>query len=88
MARAFTGSLLREKLCIVPVYHARINFALEVTRMFETFKPDIIAVELPWDVKNNVLEAVARLPVLTVVGYVEREREIDARIAVPIQKNS
>nr|MDO8114497.1 hypothetical protein [Candidatus Sigynarchaeota archaeon] len=62
---------------IIPVYHGRVNFAKLVSTTFQEFNPDRVAVELPIDLKETVLKAVNRLPVLSIVGYVENEQALD-----------
>lgn len=61
------------RLLIVPVYHSKVTFAGVVRDAFDRFKPDVVAVELPPDIRENVLDAVQRLPFLSVVGYVEED---------------
>ena len=58
---------------IVPVIHNRMEFAIEVRRQFDEFKPDIVAVEYPDTLKSRVLQGVRRLPYLSVVFYEERD---------------
>ncbi|MHA1490629.1 MAG: hypothetical protein ACTSRI_13355 [Promethearchaeota archaeon] len=56
---------------VIPTFHSRIEFAKLVrTALFEVF-PDVIAVELPDNVKNEVLEAIDRLPYLSLIGYAD-----------------
>ncbi|MBW2304156.1 MAG: hypothetical protein JRF57_10645 [Deltaproteobacteria bacterium] len=55
----------------VPVVHNRMEFAVEVRRQFEEFRPDGVAVEFPPTLKDQVLRAVKRLPLLSVVYYQE-----------------
>ncbi|MEX2684038.1 MAG: hypothetical protein Q6373_020885 [Candidatus Sigynarchaeota archaeon] len=60
---------------ILPVYHGKITFAKIATDTITNFDPDIIAIELPSDLKEIFITAVKRLPVLSIVGYIERNRE-------------
>lgn len=56
---------------VIPTFHSRIEFAKLVrTALFEVF-PDVIAVELPDNVKKEVLEAIDRLPYLSLIGYAD-----------------
>ena len=57
----------------VPILHNRLEFALEVRRQFEAFRPDCVAVEYPPTLRRVVLEGVKRLPYLSVVHYVEED---------------
>lgn len=70
-------------LCLVPVYHARVNFARSLRAKFFEFDPDIVAVELPDDLEELVVTAVKRLPVLSIVGYVDKENGPRATIVEP-----
>jgi len=56
---------------IVPVLHNRTEFALEVRRQFEEFRPDHVAVEYPSTLKDKILQGIKRLPLLSVVFYKE-----------------
>ena len=60
-----------ENVCIVPVLHSRMEFALEVRRQFEEFRPQHVAVEYPPTLQGKILEGVKRLPLLSVVYYKE-----------------
>ncbi len=56
---------------VIPTFHSRIEFAKLVrTALFKVF-PDVIAVELPHNVKEEVLEAIERLPYLSLIGYAD-----------------
>jgi hypothetical protein len=56
---------------IVPILHNRVEFALEVRRVFEAFMPHHVAVEYPDTLKEKILAGVRRLPLLSVVTYEE-----------------
>jgi hypothetical protein len=58
---------------IVPILHNRVEFALEVRRQFEEFKPLHVAVEYPSTLKEVVLAGIRRLPLLSVVHYQEND---------------
>ncbi|MFC1867663.1 hypothetical protein ACFL0H_05970 [Thermodesulfobacteriota bacterium] len=55
----------------VPILHNRMEFALEVRRQFEEFRPDHIAVEFPSTLEDRILQGVKRLPYISVVHYEE-----------------
>ena len=57
----------------VPILHNRMEFALEVRRQFEEFKPDHVAVEYPDTLEARILQGVKRLPLLSVVFYEEKD---------------
>ena len=58
---------------MVPILHNRVEFALEVRRAFEEFKPDHVAVEYPDTLKEKIIDGVKRLPLLSVVHYEEKD---------------
>ncbi len=58
---------------MVPILHNRMEFALEVRRAFEEFKPDHVAVEYPDTLKEKIIDGVKRLPLLSVVHYEEKD---------------
>lgn len=60
---------------LVPILHNRVEFALEVRRQFEAFRPDCVAVEIPDTLRERVLQGIARLPLLSVVYYEEKDGE-------------
>jgi len=56
---------------VIPTFHSRIEFAKLVrTALFKVY-PNVIAVELPNNVKEEVLEAIERLPYLSLIGYAD-----------------
>ncbi len=58
---------------IVPVLHNRMEFAVEVRKQFLEFRPDRVAVEYPGTLKDRIIQAVKRLPLLSVVYYEESD---------------
>jgi len=58
---------------MVPILHNRVEFALEVRRAFEEFRPRHVAVEYPDTLKHRILQGVGRLPLLSVVHYEEAD---------------
>lgn len=62
-----------ENVRIVPVIHNRVEFAEEVRRQFEEFRPDRIAVEYPPTLMDKILKGVKRLPLLSVIHYEESD---------------
>ena len=60
-----------KNLYIVPTFHSRIEFAKLVhIALFKVF-PDVIAVELPENVREEVIEGIERLPYLSLIGYAD-----------------
>ncbi|MBD3187348.1 hypothetical protein GF325_11000, partial [Candidatus Bathyarchaeota archaeon] len=64
----------------LPVYHGRINFAKQTREKLESMQPNRIAIELPVDLQESIVTAIDRLPVLSIVGYMERDMMPRARI--------
>ena len=56
---------------VIPTFHSRIEFAKLVRTAFFKVFPDLIAIELPSNVKDEILEAVERLPFLSLIGYAD-----------------
>ncbi len=56
-----------ERITFLPVFHARMEFAVEVRRALLADPPDVVAVELPGTWREPVLQAVNRLPFLSLV---------------------
>jgi len=60
-----------KNIFVIPTFHSRIEFAKLVrTALFKVF-PDVIAVELPNNIREEVLEAIERLPFLSLIGYAD-----------------
>ncbi len=56
---------------VIPTFHSRIEFAkLARTALFKVF-PDVIAVELPNNIRDEIIEAIERLPFLSLIGYAD-----------------
>ena len=58
---------------LVPILHNRMEFAIEVRRQFEEFRPDRVAVEYPDTLGEKILQGVKRLPLLSVVYYEDKD---------------
>lgn len=59
--------LIYKNIYFVPSFHNRLQFSLEVRRIFSEIKPDIVAAELPDIYYSEVIQAVSRLPKLTML---------------------
>ncbi|MFX1328790.1 MAG: hypothetical protein ACFE91_11740 [Promethearchaeota archaeon] len=60
-----------KNIYVIPTFHSRIDFAKLVrTALFKVF-PDAIAVELPNNIQDEVIEAIERLPFLSLIGYAD-----------------
>ena len=62
-----------KKIRFVPIIHNRMEFALEVRRQFNEYKPDHIAVEYPATLMEKIIKGVKRLPLLSVIHYEEAD---------------
>jgi hypothetical protein len=58
---------------LVPILHNRLEFATEVKEQFESFRPDQVAVEYPFTLRDKILQGVKRLPLLSVIHYEESD---------------
>jgi hypothetical protein len=58
---------------LVPILHNRMEFALEVRRQFEEFRPDHVAVEFPSTLGPKITQGIKRLPYISVVHYEEKD---------------
>jgi len=61
---------------LVPILHNRMEFATEVRRQFEQFRPDHVAIEYPSTLKEKILQGIERLPYLSVVHYEESDEAL------------
>ncbi len=62
-----------ENIRFVPILHGKVEFAIEVRRQFEEFQPDCVAVEYPETLREKIIQAVKRLPLISVVYYTEKD---------------
>lgn len=63
------SSLVRGRFSYVPVVPGRVEFAVEVRRRILTERPAVVAVELPETLEAPFLDAIQRLPQISVVFY-------------------
>ena len=63
------SNLTRGRFTYLPVVPGRMEFALEVRRRILAERPDIVAVELPQTLDYVYLDAVRRLPQISVIFY-------------------
>jgi hypothetical protein len=69
------GSLDRGRVRYFPVVPGRLEFALEVRRAILAARPDVVAVELPVKLQEAYLQAVQRIPQMSVIFYATEEEE-------------
>jgi hypothetical protein len=60
-----------KNIYVIPSFHSRIEFAKLVKEAFYQVYPDLIAVELPINIYEEINEAVDRLPYLSLIGYAD-----------------
>ncbi|MEO8659060.1 MAG: hypothetical protein ABI693_11350 [Bryobacteraceae bacterium] len=63
------GGLRRGNLTYFPVAPGRVEFAIEVRKAILRHRPSVVAIELPGWLQESYLDAVARLPQITVLVY-------------------
>ena len=49
-----------DNIRFVPMIHGKMEFALEVRRQFEEYRPDTIAVEYPPTLKEKIIQGIKR----------------------------
>ncbi len=78
------GSLRRDRFRYFPVAPGRMEFAIEARRAILAERPHVVAVELPATLESAYLQAIARLPRITVLMYPD-ENDEDSAIYVPVE---
>lgn len=83
------SSLLRGRFSYLPVVPGRMEFAAEVRRRILETRPDVVAIELPATLENVYLQALARLPQISVIFYHDaeftRDTEAPQVVYVPVE---
>jgi hypothetical protein len=79
----WSGSLERGRFTYLPVVPGRMEFALEVRRRILADRPQIIAVELPATLEEVYLEAIRRLPQISVIFY--NDGDAERAVYVPVE---
>jgi hypothetical protein len=67
------GGLQRGRFQYLPVVPGRIEFAMEARRRILAARPNVVAIELPATLEEVYLQAVRRLPQISVIFYNEQE---------------
>ena len=78
------GSLRRGNFTYFPVIPGRAEFSLELRRLILRDRPPIVAVELPGALEDVYLQALARLPEMSVLLYADPNND-DRAIYVPVE---
>ncbi len=63
------SSLERGRFSYVPVVPGRMEFAIEVRRRILAERPEVVAIELPETLEDLYLDAIRRLPQISVIFY-------------------
>ncbi len=78
------GSLRRGNFTYFPVVPGRLEFALELRRHILRERPRVIAVELPGALEDVYLQALARMPEMSVIMYPDADDD-ERAIYVPVE---
>jgi len=78
------GSLTRGRFRFFPVVPGRLEFSIELRRILLTEKPRIVAIELPGFLERTYRRAIARLPQMSVILYIDQDDE-DRATYVPVE---
>ncbi|HLJ49946.1 MAG TPA: hypothetical protein VKU01_28225 [Bryobacteraceae bacterium] len=78
------GSLRRGNFTYFPVVPGRAEFSIELRRLILRERPRIVAVELPGSLEDAYLQALARLPEMSVILYADPTDE-ERGIYVPVE---
>lgn len=92
------ASLRRGRFTYLPVVPGRLEFALEVRRRILAERPEVVAVELPETLESVYLDAIRRLPQISVIFYNDttlpangadsiysRDNDDDRSVYVPVE---
>jgi hypothetical protein len=78
------GSLRRGNLTYFPVIPGRMEFSVELRRAILRDRPPVVAVELPGSLEDSYLQALARLPEMSVIVYPDPQDE-ERGVYVPVE---
>lgn len=81
---ADAGSLRRGNFSYFPVVPGRVEFAAALRRKILTERPKVVAVELPGSLEDAYLQALARLPQMSVILYPDPEDD-ETAIYIPVE---
>ncbi|MFX0071406.1 MAG: hypothetical protein ACFFAO_09985 [Candidatus Hermodarchaeota archaeon] len=60
-----------KNIYVIPTFHSRLEFAKLVRKAFFIVFPDVICVELPGNIREQVIEGINRLPYLSLIAYAD-----------------
>lgn len=78
------GSLRRGNFTYFPVVPGRLEFSIELRHAILAARPRIVAVELPGSLEDTYLQALARLPEMSVIVYPDA-RDEERGIYIPVE---
>jgi hypothetical protein len=78
------GSLRRGNFTYFPVVPGRLEFAIELRRLILAERPRVVAVELPGALEDVYLQALARMPQMSVIVYPDAQDD-ERAIYVPVE---
>src|ERR1700741_188577 len=78
------ASLRRGNFTYFPVIPGRVEFSIELRRAILRERPKIVAVELPGSLEDVYLQALARLPEMSVILYPDSHDE-ESAIYLPLE---
>src|SRR6202035_2745133 len=79
-----SGSLRRGNYTYFPVIAGRLEFSIELRRAILRDKPGLVAVELPGSLEDSYLQALARMPEMSVILYPDPQDD-ERGIYVPVE---
>jgi hypothetical protein len=79
------GGLQRGRVLYFPVVPGRVEFSVALRRLLLETKPRIVAVELPNFLAGTYRKALARLPEMSAILYMEESGNDDHAIYVPVE---
>src|ERR1700741_550405 len=78
------ASLRRGNFTYFPVIPGRLEFSIELRRAILSARPRLVAVELPGSLEDTSLQALARLPEMSVILYPDPQDE-ERGVYVPVE---
>ncbi len=78
------GSLRRANLRYFPVIPGRLEFTVELRRTLLTERPAFVALELPSELLDDYVAALARLPQISALVYPEKDED-DRAVYIPVE---
>ncbi len=67
----YTPYIKYKNIYIIPTFHSRIEFTKLVRTAYFMVFPDVIAVELPDNIRDEIMEGIERLPFLSLIAYAD-----------------